>query len=115
MDAVPFVMCVVCILARLLRPWDFFRQEYEIGLPFPPPGLQGIFPTQGLNPRLLHILHWQVDSLLAVQLLLCCPGCIHIHLNTSLCSFSSGLSFCWEHHGILNGNVCSEGIGLEIS
>ena len=24
--------------------------------------LQGIFPTQGLNPRLLH---WQVDSLLA--------------------------------------------------
>ena len=25
--------------------------------------LQGIFPTQGLNPRLLHLLHWQVDSL----------------------------------------------------
>ena len=25
--------------------------------------LQGIFPPQGLNPCLLHLLHWQVDSL----------------------------------------------------
>ena len=25
--------------------------------------LQGIFPTQGLNPRLLCLLHWQVYSL----------------------------------------------------
>ena len=25
--------------------------------------LQGIFPTQGLNPCLLHLLHWWVDSL----------------------------------------------------
>ena len=25
--------------------------------------LQGIFPTQGLNPCLLHLLHWQVGSL----------------------------------------------------
>ena len=25
--------------------------------------LQGIFLTQGLKPRLLHLLHWQVDSL----------------------------------------------------
>ena len=25
--------------------------------------LQGIFPTQGLNPRLLSLLHWQADSL----------------------------------------------------
>ena len=24
--------------------------------------LQGIFPTQGLNPCLLHLLQWQVDS-----------------------------------------------------
>ena len=35
----------------------FSRQEYWSGLPFPAPG---IFPTQGLNPRLLH---WQADSL----------------------------------------------------
>ena len=26
--------------------------------------LQGIFPTEGLNPGLLHLLHWQADSLL---------------------------------------------------
>ena len=25
--------------------------------------LQGIFPTQGSNPTLLHLLHWQADSL----------------------------------------------------
>ena len=25
--------------------------------------LQGIFPTQGLNPGLLHLLQWQVGSL----------------------------------------------------
>ena len=24
--------------------------------------LQGIFPTQGLNPHLLHLLYWQADS-----------------------------------------------------
>ena len=33
------------------------RQEYGVGCHFL---LQGIFPTQGLNP---HLLHWQVDSL----------------------------------------------------
>ena len=27
------------------------------------PSLQGIFPTQGSNPRLLHLLHWQAGSL----------------------------------------------------
>ena len=25
--------------------------------------LQGLFPTQGLNPNFLHLLHWQVNSL----------------------------------------------------
>ena len=38
----------------------FFRQEYWSGLPFPPPG---IFPTQGCNPSLLHLLHWQAGFL----------------------------------------------------
>ena len=28
-----------------------------------PPLLHGIFPTQGLNPSFLCLLHWQVDSL----------------------------------------------------
>ena len=30
---------------------EFYRQEYWSGLPFP---LHVIFPTQGLNPGLLH-------------------------------------------------------------
>ena len=38
----------------------FFRQEDWSRLPFL---LQWIFPTQRLNPRLLHLLHWHVDSL----------------------------------------------------
>ena len=38
----------------------FSRQEYWNGLPFL---LQGIFLTQGSNPRLLGLLHWQEDSL----------------------------------------------------
>ena len=38
----------------------FSRQEYWSGLPCPPPGhLQ----TQGLNPHLLRLLHWQAGSL----------------------------------------------------
>ena len=41
----------------------FSRQEYWSGLPFPPPG---IFPTQGPNPHLLRLLHWQAGSLLLV-------------------------------------------------
>ena len=38
----------------------FSRQEHWSGLPFL---LQGIFPTQGLNPCLLCLLHWQLGSL----------------------------------------------------
>ena len=36
------------------------QQEHWSGLPFP---LHGIFPTQGSNLCLLHLLPWQVDSL----------------------------------------------------
>ena len=38
----------------------FSRQEYWSRLPCPP---QGVFPTQGLNLRLLCLLHWQAGSL----------------------------------------------------
>ena len=37
----------------------FSRQEYWNGLPCPPPA---IFLTQGLNPCLLCLLHWQAGS-----------------------------------------------------
>ena len=39
----------------------FSRQEYRSGLHAL---FQGIFPTQGLNPHLLCLLHWWVGSLL---------------------------------------------------
>ena len=44
--------------ARLLCPLDFPGKNIGMGCHFL---LKGIFPTQGLKPRLLH---WQADSLL---------------------------------------------------
>ena len=41
-------------------PMGFSRQEYWSGLHTL---LQGIFLTQGSNPCLLHLLHWQAGSL----------------------------------------------------
>ena len=46
--------------ARLLRPWDSPGKNIGVGCHFL---LQGIFLTQGLNPRLLCLLHWQAGSL----------------------------------------------------
>ena len=46
--------------ARLLCPWDFSGKNTEVSCRFL---LQEIFPTQGSNPPLLHLLHWQADSL----------------------------------------------------
>ena len=45
---------------RLLVPWDFPGKNTGIGCHTL---LQGIFPNQGSNPRLLCLLHWQAGSL----------------------------------------------------
>ena len=45
---------------RLLCPWDSLGKNSGVGCYFL---LQGIFLTQGSNPCLLSLLHWQVDSL----------------------------------------------------
>ena len=45
---------------RFLCPWDASGKNTGVGCHFL---LQGIFPTQGSNPGLLHLLHWQADSL----------------------------------------------------
>ena len=45
---------------RLLCPWDVLGKSTGVGCHFL---LQGIFPSQGSNPHLLCLLHWQVDSL----------------------------------------------------
>ena len=46
--------------SRLPRPWDSPGKNTEVGCHFL---LQGIFPTQGWNLLLLHLLHWQAGSL----------------------------------------------------
>ena len=45
--------------AMLLCPQDVSIKNTGVHCHFL---LLGIFPTQGLNRRLLHLLHWQVDS-----------------------------------------------------
>ena len=47
-------------LARLLCPWDSPGKNTRVGCHAL---LQRIFPTQGSNPSLLCLLHWQVISL----------------------------------------------------
>ena len=51
-------LCVTpwTIATRLLCPWDFPGKNTGGGCHFL---LQGIFPTQGWNPRLLCLLRWQ--------------------------------------------------------
>ena len=46
--------------SRLLCSWTFLRKDGGEGCHCL---LKGIFLTQGLNPHLLHLLHWQVDAL----------------------------------------------------
>ena len=49
----------------LHNPWNSLGQNTGVGsLSL----LQGIFPTQGLNPHLLCLLHWQAGSLTLSQL-----------------------------------------------
>ena len=46
--------------ARLLCPWNFPGKNTGVGCHFL---LQGIFPAEKLNPCLLCLLHWQVNTL----------------------------------------------------
>ena len=48
------------VASRLLCPWDSPYKNTGVGCHAL---IQGIFPTQGSNPRLLRLLHWQADSL----------------------------------------------------
>ena len=63
-------VCMLSCVWLFVAPWivvhqaplsmEFFSENTGTGCHFP---FQGIFPTQGLNPCLLCLLHWQVDSL----------------------------------------------------
>ena len=46
--------------AKLLYQWD---SPGNTGVGCCALPNQGLSPTQGLNPRLLHLLHWEADSL----------------------------------------------------
>ena len=48
------------VAPSLFCPWGFPHKNTEMGCHAL---LQGIFPTQGSNPHLLCLLHWQVGSL----------------------------------------------------
>ena len=61
------VLCCVWLLwphglypTRLPCPWDFPGKNIGVGCHFL---FQGIFLTQGSHLHLLHVLHWQADSL----------------------------------------------------
>ena len=52
-----------------LYPWNFTGKNTGVGCHFL---LQEIFPTQGWSSGLLHLLHWQADSLPLCHL--CCAA-----------------------------------------
>ena len=64
---------VTSVMSDSVTPWSvalqgslsmgFSRHKYWSGLPC---SLPGDLPTQGSNLHLLHLLHWQVGSLLLV-------------------------------------------------
>ena len=58
----------VGLFVRLLCPWDSPGKNNGMGYYLL---LQGIFPTQGLNPHLLCLLHWQAGSLPAEDWFTC--------------------------------------------
>jgi len=54
------LMALWTVTHQALLSMEFSRQEYWSGLPFPIPG---DLPDPGIDPCLLHLLQWQVDSL----------------------------------------------------
>ena len=59
LQSCPTLMTLWTVAHQSPLSMGFSRREYWSGLPFPTPQ---IFPTQGLNPSLLHLLHWQTAS-----------------------------------------------------
>ena len=72
---------------QALLSMEFSRQEYWSGLPFPP---QGIFPTQGYNPHLLHCR----------QILTAKPrGKPPQHFTCFVTVYDGGINPVWLHWG----------------
>ena len=88
-----FVLHLICVCscltlcgyglgpARLLCPWDSPVKNTRVGCHFL---LQGIFLTEGSNPHLLCLLHWQMDFLFTTA----SPGKDRYHHTNSGRGFS---------------------------
>ena len=91
----------------------FSRQEYWSGCHTL---LQGIFPTQGLNSRLLHHLHWRVGSLPLAPLgkphrkYTFSERFLKVSLNFYLLIFGcAGFSFCaWAFCSCAQASHCGD-------
>ena len=102
----------------LLCPWDFPGKNTGVVCHFL---LQGIFQTQGWNPCLLHLLHWQADSLPLSLLVMSqlSPSGMGIvgHSPESSCQYVSGESGpqadSWAKLGV-KVMVCSVCSGLRV-
>ena len=86
--------------SRLLCSWDFPGKNTGVGGHFL---LQGIFLTQGSNPRLLCLLHWQVDSLPLSHVESPKWSCVHSDgkhssaLSPQICFLFLKLRVKWNH------------------
>ena len=96
--------------ARLLCPRDSPGKNTRVG------GLallQGIFPPQGLNPHLLHLLHWQADSLALCPLgrtMMALgtknPHCLRIHGDSKQDCSTKRFARCWDLRTITRTSNC---------
>ena len=68
--------------------------------------LQGIFPTQGSNPYLLHLLHWQADYLPLSHLRSPDLSVIHLKDFSVSCYFSFLENETVQDHRISNRCYC---------
>ena len=85
----------------LLCPWHFPGKNTGVGCHFL---LQGIFPTQGSNLCLLHLLHWQVDSL---------PFC-HLGSHDGIDRLSLNIPFLASKRRLENFQSCRESCPPEL-
>ena len=73
--------------------------------------LQGIFPTQGSNLRLLHLLHWQAGSLPLVPPEFLCPW-VYLESSAQLSECGGGLPGSIQSS---SDPVCAHGQGHLVS
>ena len=87
----------------LLCPWDFPGKNTGVGCYFLP---QGIFPSQGLKPSLLHLLHWQAESSL-----LSCLGSPPYPLNGTIPRCLTSSFPCDVPRGHIPSQLCIQILG----